>query len=193
MRLPALLLMLLAAVAPVLAAEAPAVLRADFVQERWIEGFRHPLRSEGEVLLVRGEGLRWETRAPFPSLMIVRGHRMLLRDREGREQPIAGQAGSRVPALVQGLLGALLAGDRVALAERFAMRDAPAPREGAWALELRPREPLLASLYVGIDVSGAAHVEQLVLRERSGARTTIRFANTQVRAVVGETERRALD
>lgn len=175
------------------ASTAPAVLRADFVQERWIDGFRHPLRSEGEVVLVHGEGLRWETRTPFPSVMIIRGERMLIRDREGREREMAENTGANLPALVHSLMGALLTGDRVALGQRFTVIEAPAPREGAWALALRPQERLLASLYVGIDVQGAEHVEQLVLRERSGARTTIRFANTQVAAIVGEAERRALD
>lgn len=173
------------------AAGAPAVLRASFVQERRIAGFRHPLRSEGEVLLVRGEGLRWHTRAPFASTLIVRDGRMWLRDADGRRQDIS--EGGHVAALVQELLGALLSGDRAALATRFTVSEAAAPREGAWAIALVPKGEPLASLYDRIDILGSAHVERLTLQERGGASTTIRFDDTQVQAQASDAERHALD
>ncbi|MGL6289870.1 MAG: LolA family protein [Silanimonas sp.] len=167
------------------------MLRASFAQERRIAGFRHPLRSEGEVLLVRGEGLRWHTRAPFPSTLLVRDGRLWLRDADGRRQDIAD--GGHVATLVQELLGALLSGDRAALATRFTVSDAAAPRDGAWALALVPKGEPLASLYGHIDILGSTHVERLTLQERGGARTTIHFHDTRVQAQAGDAERRALD
>lgn len=171
--------------------DAPAVLRATFTQERHLAGFRHPLRSEGEVLLVRGVGLRWQTRKPFPSTLIVRDGRMSFRDGEGRSQDIVD--GGHVAGLVQELLAALLSSDRAALATRFILRDRPPVREGGWALTLEPRDAPLTALYSRIDLGGEVHVEHLVLHERSGSRTTIHFLDTRIQAEAGAVERRELD
>jgi hypothetical protein len=171
--------------------DAPAVLRASFSQERVLPGFRRPLRSEGEVLLVRGEGLRWATRAPFPSTLVVRGGRMAFRDAEGRRQSV--DEGGHVAGLVQELLDALLSADRAALAKRFTLTEMPPPRPEAWALGLVPKGPPLNGLYERIEVIGGTHVERIDLYESSGARTTIRFHDTRVQAAAGDAERRALE
>lgn len=170
---------------------APAVLRATFAQERHLAGFRHPLRSEGEVLLVRGEGLLWRTRTPFPSTLIVRDGRMSFRDGEGRRQDIAD--GGHVAGLVQELLGALLSNDRAALAKRFIVLEKPPMREGGWALTLEPKAPPLNGLYSHIELSGEAHVEHLVLHERNGSKTAIQFFDTRIETAIGTREHRALD
>jgi len=170
-----------------------AVLRAGFVQERWLPGFRQPLRSEGELLLVRGEGLRWEVRAPFPSTTILQRGRLRLRDAEGREQAPGAEAGAGLARLLQSLLEALLSADRKALAEHFVVEEAPAPREGTWALVLTPSDPLLAAAFRRIVVEGAAQVERLRLEEREGAEVRLRFHDTRTLPVAGDAERRALD
>lgn len=171
--------------------EAAAVLRASFAQERVLRGFRRPLRSEGDVLLVRGEGLRWRTRAPFPSTLIVRDGRMAFRDAEGRTQAV--DDGGHVAGLVQALLDALLAADRAALATRFTVSDLPPPRPSAWALGLVPKGAPLDAIYTRIEVVGEVHVERIELHEANGGRTTIRFHDTRVQATAGEAERRALE
>lgn len=171
--------------------DAPAVLRASFSQERVLPGFRRPLRSEGEVLLVRGEGLRWRTLAPFPSTLVVRDGRMAFRDAEGRTQPV--DDGGHVAGLVQELLDALLSADRTALATRFTLAEMPPPRPSAWALRLVPKGAPLSGLYERIEVVGEAHVERIDLHESSGARTTIRLHDTRVQATAGDAERRALE
>lgn len=174
------------------AASDVAVLRARFVQMRTVDGFRHPLRSEGEVLLVRGAGLRWEVHAPFRSVTIVHGGRLRLIDAEGRTQDLGEDTGASVSALMQSLLDALLSADRVALAKRFEVAEVP-PRSGAWALVLTPKERVLAQVFRGIDVEGSTHVERIRLRERSGAEAIITFHDTRTQPAAGEAERRAFE
>lgn len=170
-----------------------AVLRAGFVQERRLPGFRQPLRSEGELLLVRGEGLRWEVRAPFPSTTILQHGRLRLLDAGGREQAPGAEAGAGLARLLQSLLEALLSADREALAEHFVVEEAPAPREGTRGLVLTPSDPLLAAAFRRIEVEGAEHVEALRLEEREGAEVRLRFHDTRTLPVAGDAERRALD
>ena len=45
----------------------PAVLRGEFAQEKQLHGFRNPLKSSGDFLLLRDRGIAWNTRAPFAS------------------------------------------------------------------------------------------------------------------------------
>lgn len=170
-----------------------AVLRTGFVQERRLPGFRQPLRSEGKLLLVRGEGLRWEVQVPFPSTTILQRGRLRLLDAEGREQASGAEAGASLARLLQSLLEALLSADRKALAVHFVLEEAPAPREGAWALVLTPVDPLLATVFRRIEVEGAAQVESLRLEEREGVEVLLRFHDTRTLPVAGETERRAFD
>ena len=45
----------------------PALLRGEFAQEKQLHGFRNPLKSSGDFLLLRDRGIAWNTRAPFAS------------------------------------------------------------------------------------------------------------------------------
>ena len=175
------------------ASPPPALLRARFEQERHVPGFNKPLRSSGEVLMIRGEGLRWETTAPFPSVMIVRGDTMRVRDAQGREQRVGEGGGAAVPRLLQDLLGALLAKDRVALARHFDVEGEPTDDGSAWRMRLVPKAGPLANLYQRIEVEGTTHVERIELHGRDGGRTLLRFHDTRVAASADDAERRALD
>jgi len=45
--------------------QAGQVLRGRFVQERHLQGFNAPLRSEGRFVLAAGKGLIWRAEKPF--------------------------------------------------------------------------------------------------------------------------------
>ena len=45
----------------------PAVLRGQFEQQKQLQGFRNPLKSSGDFLLLRDRGIAWNTRLPFAS------------------------------------------------------------------------------------------------------------------------------
>jgi len=42
----------------------------EFTQERWLKLFAEPLKSEGVMLIARPDLIRWETTAPFQSILI---------------------------------------------------------------------------------------------------------------------------
>jgi Outer membrane lipoprotein carrier protein LolA-like len=47
------------------------VLRGHFVQERHMQGFANPVRSEGEFVVAPGKGLIWKAETPFPVTTVV--------------------------------------------------------------------------------------------------------------------------
>jgi len=50
--------------------------RADFVQEKKLKVFKKPLVSSGLLLFERPDRMRWETRKPFRSLLVVNGSKV---------------------------------------------------------------------------------------------------------------------
>ena len=49
----------------------PAVLRGQFEQRKQLKGFRNPLVSRGNFLLLRERGVAWDTTEPFASSALL--------------------------------------------------------------------------------------------------------------------------
>lgn len=148
------------------------VLRGHFTQEKQIEGFSKPLRSEGDFVVARGGGVLWRTLRPFPSELALT--RDAIRATQGEAVAFRLDADSE-PAvrIINGLLFALLEGDVAALQRQFDV-DGEATAE-RWSLRLRPRQATLAKLLVSIELRGNRHVDAIVIAEGNGDRTTIRL------------------
>ena len=155
-------------------ADAP-VLHGSFEQTRTLKGFKNPLVSRGDFLLVRSRGVVWRTRAPFSSTLVVTRDRLLSRGADGAttDQVDAGSA----PGLraVNEVMFALLAGDLATLARHFRIEGELLEGSG-WRLVLTPADALLVGQFATIGLEGDRHVRQVRLEERSGDQTLIRFA-----------------
>jgi hypothetical protein len=159
----------------------PATLRGRFEQEKAIAGFRHPLRSSGSFLLVRGRGIAWDTTAPFPSSAVLTASRLSTRVPGDEARVVFDATAAPATAAVSTLFLALVEGDVAALSARFDI-DVAEPAEngaaatGRWTLRLRPRDAALAKAVAGIRLAGDRHVEEVEVREAGGDVTTLRFA-----------------
>lgn len=166
-------------------------LRGRFTQERRLQGFARPLRSEGDFLLLPGRGLIWRSRAPFASTMVITpgGILQLLDGREAMRLPIA-----RAPGLGQfyRVLAGAMSGDPANLDQVFAVgwqADA-----GHWQLTLTPRradDPALASI-ASIAVSGSRLVEAVEVRKANGDADLMAFHDQQVGPAVPDAAEQAL-
>jgi hypothetical protein len=114
------------------------VLRGEFTQEKRIEGFKNPLRSQGRFLLARDKGVVWTTLKPFPSEVVLTRDRILSRQRDGSTR-VELDARSK-PALraVNEMMFALMSGDVKALTGRFDAQPQLLPNNG-WKLVLKPK------------------------------------------------------
>ena len=111
-------------------------LHGKFMQERRLQGFKAPLRSEGRFVLAPGRGLIWRAETPFAmtTVMTAAG---LVQDVGGTET--TRMPASRLPFLTKlyDMLGGALAGDWRGLEQEFTV-----VRQGddqAWRVELQPR------------------------------------------------------
>jgi hypothetical protein len=112
------------------------VLRGHFVQERHLQGFAQPVRSEGSFVLVPGRGLIWRAEKPFPVVTVVTP--------AGLVQSVGGTETTRLPASrlpfltrLYHMMGGAMAGDWRALEGEFTVAREPAGK--ATRITLTPR------------------------------------------------------
>jgi hypothetical protein len=152
----------------------PEVLRGRFEQRKQLQGFRNPLVSRGDFLLVRDRGVAWDTTEPFASSTLLTRERLLTRLPDGSQRIVLDAAASPGTAAVNSLLMALIAGDLDALAPQFRIEEALLA-DGAWALTLHARDAGLKRVFARIVLRGDRHVREADIEESGGDRTALRF------------------
>ena len=154
----------------------PAVLRGQFEQQKQLQGFRNPLKSSGDFLLLRDRGIAWNTRQPFASSTRLTRRKLLATMPDGSTQVLVDASASPAMAAVNALLMALVAGDRDALATRFTLKEA-LRADGGWSLTLQPRDAALKQAFSRIVLDGDRYVRGVEIVEPAGDRTRIRFSD----------------
>ena len=154
----------------------PAVLRGQFEQQKQLQGFRNPLRSSGDFLLLRDRGIAWNTRLPFASSTRLTRRKLLATMPDGSTQVLVDASASPAMAAVNALLMALVAGDLDALATRFTLKEA-LRADGGWSLTLQPRDTALKQAFSRIVLDGDRYLRGVEIVEPAGDRTRIRFSD----------------
>lgn len=151
-----------------------STLRGKFVQERRLQGFQAPLRSEGRFMLAPGRGLIWQTLTPFAVTTVITAAG-LVQDSDGAETMRLPAARLPFLAKLYDMLGGALAGDWQALGREFTVvRSGDA---AAWQVDLQPRTPPdAASMPIrAIRIAGGRFVEQVDLMKEGGDSDSLRF------------------
>jgi len=172
MRAALTILILLAVLLPMRAAAEPEVLGKDdvlrgvFVQERVLQGFDAPLKSEGDFALSPVQGLIWRVTKPFAvtTLMTDQG---LAQESDGTTT--LNLPASRAPfmANLYGMLTGAMAGDWKALERQFSVERSEAG--GKWQLRLLPKDGGAAGAPITeIRLTGSAFVETVEIEKPGG-------------------------
>lgn len=158
-------------------AEQP-VIRAHFDQTRTIKDLPQPLRSQGQMLIARDQGLLWDQTSPFPMQLLLDDKRMV--------QVINGQPPQIItaennPQMFQfnHLLRALFQADRKVLEQNFRVEFAD-KGEGRWTLRLTPTTTPLDKIFNTIDLAGQTYLESIQLNDKQGDRTDIALTQHQL-------------
>ncbi|HCA7079149.1 TPA: outer membrane lipoprotein carrier protein LolA [Citrobacter sedlakii] len=154
------------------------VVRAHFDQTRTIKDLPQPLRSQGQMLIARDQGLLWDQTAPFPMQLLLDDKRMV--------QTINGQPPQTItadnnPQMFQfnHLLRALFRADRKVLEQNFRV-DFTDAGEGRWSLRLTPITTPLDKIFATINLAGNAYLERITLNDKQGDRTDITLSQHQL-------------
>ena len=148
------------------------------MQERILQGFNAPLKSEGSFVLAPGQGLIWRAEKPFASttMMTERG---LAQQSDG--STIVNLPSSRAPFMagLYDMLSGALAGDWQALERDFVVEKSTVG--GKWALQLTPKLRVTSDAMpiAEIKVAGAAFVEHVEIVKHGGDRDVLTFLDQQ--------------
>ena len=154
------------------------VIRAHFDQTRTIKDLPQPLRSQGQMLIARDQGLLWDQTAPFPMQLLLDDKRMV--QAIGGQPPQTITAGNN-PQMFQfnHLLRALFQADRQVLEQNFRVEFADTG-EGRWTLRLTPKTTPLDKIFATIDLAGQRNLENIQLNDKQGDRTDIVLSQHQL-------------
>ncbi|EGD9824801.1 outer membrane lipoprotein carrier protein LolA [Escherichia coli] len=154
------------------------VIRAHFDQTRTIKDLPQPLRSQGQMLIARDQGLLWDQTSPFPMQLLLDDKRMV--------QVINGQPPQIItaennPQMFQfnHQLRALFQADRKVLEQNFRVEFAD-KGEGRWTLRLTPTTTPLDKIFNTIDLAGQTYLESIQLNDKQGDRTDIALTQHQL-------------
>ena len=154
------------------------ILRGRFIQERRLQGFNAPLRSEGTFVLAPGRGLIWRAETPFAVTTIITAAG-LVQDASGTETMRLTTARAPFMARLYDMLAGALGGDMHALENDFTVGITT---EGDhWRYDLRPRTIGDAMMpFQSMVVRGSALVEQVDMLKPGGDSDTLTFLDQAV-------------
>lgn len=154
------------------------VRQAHFEQEKRVAGLSQPLRASGELLLVRDLGLWWQQQKPFAMSLTLTPQRMA-------DQPATVIDSPQLLEFSQMLL-ALFGSDEATLGHYFHI-DFHSDEAG-WQLVLVPRLSPLDKVFASLTLSGQRQLAQLVIADKQGDSTRIRFSDWQERTLPTDEE-----
>lgn len=164
--------------APRLVLHPGQVLRGRFVQERRLQGFDAPLRSDGSFTLAPGRGLIWRAETPFAVTTVITAAG-LIQDVSGSETMRLTAARLPFMSRLYDMLNGALAGDRQALETSFVLRTTTDAT--GWQYDLTPKQaddPMMP--FERIIVRGSALVDRVEMRRRGGDSDTLIFLDQAV-------------
>lgn len=166
--------------------QSAAVVRGEFIQDKFLRSLAQPLTSRGSFTLVTGKGLLWRAKSPIALDMRITAQGISRRTPDGSWQPVPAHSGGGRESR---LFLAVLAGDTTGLQDNFDIAI-----EGVaanWKLTLTPRSVLLKQIFDHIHISGGQLVDTIELIETQGDRSVLRMVNAQAGAQLTVEEQRA--
>lgn len=154
----------------------PAVIRAQFVQERLLADLARPSISSGRIAVSRRDGLLWRVESPVrvtlaftPSEIVETGPDGVRRLR-GQGRSVETQIGR----VMRGILGA----DAETLRTSFEATASGSLER--WTIRLAPRPREMARMLREIRLAGARRLESIEVEETNGNLNTIRMRQFSV-------------
>jgi outer membrane lipoprotein-sorting protein len=145
--------------------------RGEFSQSREIRALTRRLFSSGRFI-VSDLGLYWQQTAPFASVLIADGERLVQAVADQPRETLRAADQPVALAISEVLLG-IFRGHRADLEELFDARFEPAGEH--WTLKLTPRGAPLSEVVRSIDVEGSRYIDSVTVRGRAADELTITF------------------
>ncbi|MGH8456974.1 MAG: outer membrane lipoprotein carrier protein LolA [Stenotrophobium sp.] len=146
------------------------VLRGHFTQLKYLQYIPKPLRSSGDFIVSREQGIWWHTLTPFDSEFILTPTQMLQVDsgKVAVRMDVAQQPGLKV---VGDVFFSIFSLNPSALDKNFELFGMPA--EKGWVMGLKPRSSALSNVLTQAVIHGDRRVSKVEMLDGHGDRTEI--------------------
>ena len=151
---------------------AVPVVRAHFEQEKKLASLNKTYVSKGTVLFSKSSGVLWQIQSPVKADLIVTPKKLVQKTQRTYSQIDVEKTpyGSVATMFLQ-----LMSGNEAALAKNFNVVSAQYSPT-AWNVALTPKSTLFKKLFDRVDAQGQRYVNRIVIQEKAGNSTTIRFS-----------------
>lgn len=165
----------------------PGVVRGDFAQTKRLASVARNLSSRGRFLVSKEDGIVWDTRKPFASLLIVGERGIIQRTSSGKLSRL--DAGSSpVFAQFSEAMRAVFAGDADALFSRFDVYYRPGST-ATWNVGLIPRDSVVRSVIASMELSGEDALKTFLVTEPTGDTVFYEFSSHSFSAGLADDEK----
>ena len=150
----------------------PAVVRAQFTQERLLTDMTRPTLSRGRITVSRRDGVLWQIESPVKVTLAFTPTGIIQTGPDGVRRPQAQRRGAvedEIARVMQGILGA----DQEALQSNFEVKASGSLER--WTLQLAPRARGMARFLREIRLGGGQRLDTIEIEETAGNQTTIRL------------------
>lgn len=150
---------------------AMPVVRANFEQQKKLASLNKTYVSKGTVLFSKNAGVLWQIQTPVKADLIVTPKKLIQKTQRTYSQIEVEKTpyGSVATMFLQ-----LMSGNETALAKNFNVVSAEYSPT-AWNVVLTPKSNLFKKLFDRVDAQGQRYVNKIVIQEKAGNSTTIRF------------------
>jgi hypothetical protein len=143
------------------------VIKGNFEQTKTIQRLNRSLVSSGNFIIAAAQGMVWDTRSPFPSVMAVGGD-FIIQSTPGGGRSKMDAGGNETFLSLANTISAIFTGNAQSLLEKFDnffVEDSP----GAWTIGLIPREASVRGFAERIILRGdSGLLRSILLEERNG-------------------------
>lgn len=151
-----------------------SVICAAFTQQKSLKALTRPLTSKGRLIFVAGKGVLWQVLEPFPARLLIKSDALIRWNDDGIAQKVNLDQTPVFRALSHVFL-ALFSGETDKLQDIFDVESQSA--RSKWRLTLVPRTKILAAIIATVRASGGRFVNEVLIEEKQGDRTSIRFTD----------------
>lgn len=164
------------------------VIHAEFIQTKTLQALKRPLRTTGQLVFARGQGVLWRIEKPYQASYALSAERVTEIGPDGSRRV---RAAREVPALAQvgRVFQAIFQGDVRGLEEHFEVTVSGDADH--WRVDLAPK-PALARFLKSISARGGRFLDLIEVEETQGDRTRIEFRDSRLDAPLSEAEARLL-
>ncbi|NUF48707.1 outer membrane lipoprotein carrier protein LolA [Gilliamella sp. ESL0250] len=150
------------------------IIRADFIQARYINGLSTPLHSTGKMIISQNLGLWWHQQTPFTMTLKMNQQRMEQSIDEQQPQIITAES---QPQLFQfnHLLTAIFTADKQILENNFDV--ILSEKNQQWTLILTPKNAPLNKIFKQIILNGNTYLQTITIDDKQNDKTLITFKN----------------